>query len=386
MARQQPLLDRLAPSWLVVQLLGTVVLSVILAVSGEDKPWVWALYAASCLGWLLFVGCGRILPDLAHAALIGSTLLASAAIGFAADPAATAMCSVLLGRLCALDEIPVRRLSLTVGLVLALPLVTQTAHGLPLSTVLFTFVLLVVAVLLGLNRRQYAVQIRQARQLLEQTECANAEQARAAALAERSRIAREIHDVLAHSLGALSVQLEVADALLSEHDDVDQALARVRRSRRLVQEGLREARRAVAALRGDVPSLQEALAELGQEHQRDHRVAVAFQVEGEQHPISSAATVSLLQAAREALTNAGRHAPWERVEMTLRYRQDSVGIEIRNRLPEEPPVQPEIHVPGYGLTGMHERLALVGGTLAAGPQEKGADGGEWWLVTATVPK
>jgi len=63
----------------------------------------------------------------------------------------------------------------------------------------------------GLNRRQYEVQARQTEQLLEQTRLAQNEHARAAALEERGRIARDLHDVLAHSLGALSVQLEVAE-------------------------------------------------------------------------------------------------------------------------------------------------------------------------------
>ncbi len=125
--------------------------------------------------------------------------------------------------------------------------------------------------------------------LLAQTRLAQAEHARAAALDERPRLARELHDVPAHSLGALGVQLELAEAPLTERSDVDGALRSIRRSRRLAKDGLAEARDAVAALRQDVPPLTETLA----------------------------AVVALAGIAREALTNAGKHARGEDIRMWL---------------------------------------------------------------------
>ena len=163
-------------------------------------------------------------------------------------------------------------------------------HAAALTAVLIAF---------GLNRRQY--------------ELTRHEQARAAALDERGRIARDLHDVLAHSLGALSVQLEVAEALLEERNDTAGALERVRRSRRLAVQGLIEARNAVAALRSsEVPALPEALAVLAEQHGQDHRVSVAVRTEGKPRPLESGVIVALLGAAREALTNAGKHAPADR--------------------------------------------------------------------------
>ncbi|MDP9868416.1 MULTISPECIES: histidine kinase dimerization/phosphoacceptor domain-containing protein [Streptosporangium] len=105
---------------------------------------------------------------------------------------------------------------------------------------------MVVVVVPGLSRRQYRAQAEHAHRLLEQTQRAQAGHARAAALDERTRIARELHDVLAHSLGALGVQLELADALLSDKHDLNGGLEQVRRARRLAAEGLSEARHAVA--------------------------------------------------------------------------------------------------------------------------------------------
>jgi signal transduction histidine kinase len=228
-----------------------------------------------------------------------------------------------------------------------------------------------VLIAFGLNRRQYEVQARQTEQLLEQTRLAQSEHARAAALEERGRIARDLHDVLAHSLGALSVQLEVAEALLDERGDAAGALERVRRSRRLAVQGLTEARNAVAALRADsVPDLAQAVAVLAEQHETDHGTAVRLSVTGAVARTDSGVTVALLNAAREALTNAARHAPGQPVEMVLAY-SDGVRLSVRNK--------GATTGEGFGLAGMRERLALVGGTLTAGPD------GDDWLVVAEVP-
>jgi signal transduction histidine kinase len=235
------------------------------------------------------------------------------------------------------------------------------------SQLLWTSVL----VAFGLNRRQYEVQAQQTARLLEQTRLAQSEHARAATLEERGRIARELHDVLAHSLGALSVQLEVAEALLDERGDTAGALERVRRSRRLAIQGLVEARNAVAALRADeVHELPQAVAALAEQHEKDHSTEVRLTVDGKPRRFESGVTVALLNAAREALTNAAKHAPGQSVELELAY-DDGVRLSVRNKGARGGE--------GFGLAGMRERLALVGGTLTAGPD------GDDWLVVAEVP-
>jgi signal transduction histidine kinase len=235
------------------------------------------------------------------------------------------------------------------------------------SQLLWTAVLIA----FGLNRRQYEVQARQTELLLEQTKLAQNEHARAATLEERGRIARDLHDVLAHSLGALSVQLEVAEALLDERADTAAALERVRRSRRLAVQGLSEARNAVAALRADeVPELPQAIAALAEQHENDHGADVRLTVNGTPRRPDSGVTVALLNAARESLTNAAKHAPGQSVEIGLSY-ADGVRLTVRNK--------GATSGEGFGLAGMRERLALVGGTLTAGPD------GDDWLVVAEVP-
>jgi signal transduction histidine kinase len=233
-----------------------------------------------------------------------------------------------------------------------------------------------ILVAFGLNRRQAEVQSRQLEQLLEQTRLAQREQSRAAALDERGRIARELHDVLAHSLGALSVQLELAEALLDEGNDTAGALERVKRSRRLAVQGLVEARNAVAALRADeVPALSEALAAMVEQHRKDHRAEVELTVDAPPTPAPEV-VVALLGAAREALTNAAKHAPGRRIDVWLDGR-DGARLMVRNGGPTSG--EPADGEKGFGLAGMRERLALVNGKLEAGPD------GDDWLVVAEVP-
>jgi signal transduction histidine kinase len=183
--------------------------------------------------------------------------------------------------------------------------------------------------------------------------------------------------VLAHSLGALTVQLELAEALLADHDEPRQALDRVRRARRLAAEGMAEAREAVAALQRDVPSVPEALGRLAERYGRDHAAAVEVTTEGEPRDVPTGVAVPLLRAAREALTNAGRHAPGAPVRLVTEFRPESLRLTVANGAPARPPgARGE---PGHGLAGMRERLELVGGRLSAGPDGPG------WRVTAEVP-
>ena len=159
--------------------------------------------------------------------------------------------------------------------------------------------------LIGLSSRQHQSQARL--------------QAELAALDERARIAREMHDVLAHSLGALGVQLEVAEGLLAERGDLAGGLVRVRRARRLAHEGLDEARRAVAALRADALPLVDALSRLVADARRDRGLEIDLSVSGAARTLSAGTTVSLLRIAREALTNAAKHAPGSPVSVALDF-------------------------------------------------------------------
>ncbi len=120
----------------------------------------------------------------------------------------------------------------------------------------------VVALLMGRTRRSYRIQAEQAAFAADPSDQLRTEQAQIATLNERARIAREVHDVLAHSLGALGIQIQAARALLSEQRDSEQALTVLNQAQRIASEGLDETRRAVHALRTDSRPLDQELAAL----------------------------------------------------------------------------------------------------------------------------
>src|SRR6202012_4769527 len=115
---------------------------------------------------------------------------------------------------------------------------------------------------LATNIRAHRVEAEQTAELLAQAEVPRDEQAQVATLQERTRIAREIHDVLAHSLGALGLQIELIRAVLTDSDDTPHAVELLAQAHRMTTPGLTETRRAVYALRGDTLPLPEGLAEL----------------------------------------------------------------------------------------------------------------------------
>jgi signal transduction histidine kinase len=243
-----------------------------------------------------------------------------------------------------------------------------------LGTVLGYPALLAALPFLGRYRRAYRTQAEQAQALLAETRRAQFEAERAAALTERSRIAREIHDVLAHSLGALGIQLQAAEVMLSERHDIDRALHALANARRLVDEGLTETRRAVQALRTDAPPLPQALAALV-----DDRPG-ALTVSGEPYALGPAAGLALLRVAQEAVTNAAKHADGQPATIALQYTDAGVELRVENLIPNAVAIEPSHTDSGYGLAGMHERLRLIDGELHAGPV------GDHWVVEARVTR
>jgi signal transduction histidine kinase len=116
--------------------------------------------------------------------------------------------------------------------------------------------------LIGRNRGIFRIQAEQSAALLAQRERLEAEQRRADLLDERARIAREIHDVLAHSIGALGIQIQAARSVLTDYGDVDKAVELLTAAQRMASEGLTETRRAVHALRTDTLPLAAELAKV----------------------------------------------------------------------------------------------------------------------------
>ncbi len=241
--------------------------------------------------------------------------------------------------------------------------------------------LLIVACLsFGRNRRSYRVQAEQAAALLQQHEQLRAEQRRADVLDERARIAREIHDVLAHSLGALGIQIQAAKAMLTDHRDVDRAVEALATAQRMAADGLTETRRAVHALRVDTLPLGAELAGLADTHRQRYHVPVTFETGGTPRPLPPDASLALLRTAQEALVNAAKHASGQQVAVRLDYGEAAVRLSVVNHLNgARPAIRGPGSTGGYGLTGMRERLRLLNGTLLAGPRD------DEWAVTAELP-
>jgi signal transduction histidine kinase len=238
--------------------------------------------------------------------------------------------------------------------------------------------------LVGRNRGAYRIAAEQSAALLAQRERLEAEQRRADLLDERARIAREIHDVLAHSLGALGIQIQAARSVLTDYGDIDRAVDMLTAAQRMAAEGLTETRRAVHALRADTLPLADELAKATSSYAERYHVAVSLDTEGDARPVPADATVALLRVAQEALVNAAKHGAGKPVTVRLNYEADGVGLTVRNELDDTASGAPGgVRVStlnaGYGLTGMRERLRMLNGTLEAGRE------GTCWVVTAQVP-
>ena len=259
--------------------------------------------------------------------------------------------------------------------------VSGLAFGQSYGTLLGLPAIVLTGLVIGHNWGAYRVQAEQAAALLAQREQLQAEQRRADLLDERARIAREIHDVLAHSLGALGIQIQAARSVL--HKDADQASDLLAAAQQMAAEGLVETRRAVQALRTDTLPLDEELDLVTATHAQRYHVPVSYDTSGVPAALPPDATLALLRIAQEALVNAAKHAAGQPVAVRLDYGDADVRLTVRNDLPPDADTRQPADVStvngGYGLTGMHERLRLLNGTLEAGRRD-----GQW-IVTAELP-
>jgi signal transduction histidine kinase len=216
--------------------------------------------------------------------------------------------------------------------------------------------------------RQLRAEQQRIAELLDEVIAGRDARIQAAALEERARLAREMHDVLAHTLSALSVQLEGAKLQMEQRDGDPSALAAVERASRLAKEGLAEARRAVGSLRGDSLPGPDLLPGLVEDFQRDTGVPTSLRIEGSPADLPPDARLSLYRTAQEALTNVRKHADATRVEIRLHYAPGAAELTVENWGTPRPPAAPG---GGFGLVGMRERAELLGGTLEAAPTDTG---------------
>jgi signal transduction histidine kinase len=221
------------------------------------------------------------------------------------------------------------------------------------------------------------------RALAAQTERAELERARRAVLEERARIARELHDVVAHHMSLIAVRAETAPYRLS--DLPESARAEFASLSDVAREALTEMRRLLGVLRHDEPAglaPQPQLSDLPAlvETARRAGVAVELSAPSALDTVPSGVALCAYRIVQESLSNASQHAPGAAVTVSVDHEADAVLLRVANGPGGPATPSPGEHGPGHGLTGMRERVALLGGSLSAGPM---ADGG--YVVRAVLP-
>ena len=207
-----------------------------------------------------------------------------------------------------------------------------------------------------------------------------------ALLEERQRIARELHDVVAHHMSVIAIQAEAAPYKTPDPPkELVESFAEIRAS---ALSGLKELRRVLGVLRSETPDTtpQPGLGDLDGllESARRAGVTVTAGITGTPRPLPDGVDLSAYRIVQEALSNAMRHAPGAAVEVKLYYGDAALVVEVRN---ECPPGYRTAETQdgageggGHGIIGMRERATMLGGNLQAAPTEKGE-----FLVTAVLP-
>jgi signal transduction histidine kinase len=217
------------------------------------------------------------------------------------------------------------------------------------------------------------------RALTVQTERAEDERARRAVLEERTRIARELHDVVAHNMSLIAVRAETAPYRLP--DLPESARAEFISLSAVAREGLVEMRRLLGVLRQDRPAdlaPQPELADLPTlvDAARQAGLSVELSVPVGLDHLPAGVGLCVYRIVQESLSNAGQHAPGAAVTVSVDHDSGAVVLRVANG-PGGSAGTPEN---GHGLTGMRERVTLLGGSLSAGPSP---DGG--FVVSAVLP-
>jgi glucose-6-phosphate-specific signal transduction histidine kinase len=221
------------------------------------------------------------------------------------------------------------------------------------------------------------------RALAVQTERTEVERARRAVLEERARIARELHDVVAHHMSLIAVRAETAPYRLS--DLPESTRAEFGSLSAVAREAMTEMRRLLGVLRDDEPAglaPQPQLSDLPAliDTARQAGVSVELSVPPALDQVPSGVALCAYRIVQESLSNASQHAPGAMVTVSVDHGADAVLLRVANGPggPAGPP--PSGQGPGHGLTGMRERVALLGGSLSAGPAPGGG-----YEVSAVLP-
>lgn len=229
----------------------------------------------------------------------------------------------------------------------------------------------------ALDQQELVHERDRAQALLVEVQRGRESEAQAAALQERGRIAREMHDVLAHSLAGLSVQLQAIRAVAARENAGPAVVEPLDRAATLAREGLAEARAAVSTLRDPVGLGLDALPALIDRHPG----AARLRIDGDPGEVGAETGHAVYRAVQESLTNAARYAPGSPVDIVASWARDALRVTVTDEGPAPGRDSVGGQGTGLGLAGMGERIAQVSGTLSSGP---GPDG-RGWRVELCVP-
>jgi signal transduction histidine kinase len=337
-------------------------------------------------------GGALILRRSAPLAVLLTTLGALVAIAImspdAGDPLEASAASVLIAlyTTAALRELreSIAALALTAVVLMVLSLATADVENRETSALGGAIVVGVLSVgIWGLGayaqtRRRYA---REQQERLAQLERERDQLARIAVHEERASIARELHDIVAHSVSVMLVGVRGArDVMRTSPAVADDALAHVETSG---EQSLAELRRILALLRepedGAESRPQPSLADLDElvADYRDAGLPVRLEVTGEQQPLPGGVELSVYRIVQEALTNVLRHSRPTRVTVTLAFRDSGLELEV---VDDGTTPDNGFAMPGHGIVGMRERVALLGGELETGRRVGGG-----YRVSARLP-
>lgn len=361
------------PAWLVPKRSDVCLAAAVLAVS-QVEVWGYDVAGGSlAAAWTLGMAAAALVLRGRHpivTAVIVSVALTLCA-GVAGEPFSATSVLTFTIAFFSIGAMPQRRRSF-VALAVALVLSVFTVHPLTINDYLAMSLSSVgVPWLLGLlwlRRTTVRDEEQQRRRAAEQ-----------AVAAERLRLAQDLHDVVSHNVGMIAVQAGAADVLLEKD------LAGTRASLQAIENGARETLLELRGLLGllreddpdpltrrttlaELPSLTEPLGRAG--------VEVSLHASGQPVPLTREVEMAAYRLVQEALTNVVAHAGRCRVEVTLRYSPDLLGVDVV----DDGVSQEASSRGGYGLSGIRERVTALGGTVTAGPR---AGGG--FAVSASLP-
>src|SRR3954469_4317215 len=372
LAPMQAVLDRIRAHAYEALVLTFAVASVVEALAAEQVHNQW-LVAVLALGWTLPFAFRARYP--LWAPVVACFFLSVFALT-SPERAVTSLTMPFVAALAAavsLGLVPDRRLSVAGwAAVIATAAVVDSQSGSAYSDFFWTTLILTLAWFFG---SALGTRTEEARELTQRVAAAEREQAAAADRAtseERARIARELHDVVAHSVSVMVVQASGVRRLLKEEQHRErEALVSVEQ---IGRQALTEMGRMLGVMRSGEESPAALAPQPGLQHLErliaqveEAGMPVTLRVEGDRPELSPGVDLSAYRIVQEGLTNALKHAKGARAEGLVRYIDSSVELEIA----DDGPGLPDGDGGGHGLVGMRERVALYGGTIGAGPRDGG---------------